>query len=60
MRALASVIFVLLGPAGLLADGRTELEILRARCSEQERQIRALESEIEALHSQIALNFLAG
>lgn len=55
MRALASVLFILVGPASLVADGRTELEILRARCNEQERQIRALETEIESLHSQIAL-----
>ena len=55
MRALASAFILLLGPGALLADGRTELDILRARCTEQERQIRALEKEIESLHSQLAL-----
>ena len=55
MRALASVLILLLGPASLLADGRSELDILRARCTEQERQIRTLETEIESLHSHLAL-----
>ena len=55
MRPLALALTVLLGPAALVAEGRTELEILRARCTEQERQIRTLEVEIENLHSQIAL-----
>jgi len=55
MRSLAFALSVLLGPASLLAEGRSELEILRARCSEQERQIRTLETDIENLHSQLAL-----
>lgn len=55
MRALVSALFLLLGPAGLIAEGRSELDILRARCAEQERQIRTLEKEIEDLHGQLAL-----
>ncbi|MFM1559766.1 MAG: LysM peptidoglycan-binding domain-containing protein [Roseibacillus sp.] len=55
MRALASALILLLGPASVLADGRSELDILRARCTEQERQIRTLETEIESLHSHLAL-----
>ncbi len=55
MRALAFTFSLLLGPASLMAQGRSELEILRARCSEQERQIRTLETDIENLHSHLAL-----
>ena len=55
MRILAFALSIVLGPASLLAEGRSELEILRARCSEQERQIRTLETDIENLHSQLAL-----
>lgn len=55
MRPLAFALILLTGPGALLADGRTELDILRARCNEQERQIRTLEKEIESLHSQLAL-----
>jgi len=55
MRALAPALFLLLGPTTMLADGRSDLDILRARCTEQERQIRTLEEEIESLHSQLAL-----
>ena len=55
MRALAFTLSLLLGPATLMAEGRSELEILRACCSEQERQIRTLETDIENLHSHLAL-----
>jgi LysM repeat protein len=55
MRVLATALIAFLGPASLLADGRSELDILRARSTEQERQIRTLETEIESLHSQLAL-----
>ncbi|MCH2063512.1 MAG: LysM peptidoglycan-binding domain-containing protein [Roseibacillus sp.] len=55
MRALPVTLSLLLGPATLMAEGRSELEILRARCSEQERQIRTLETDIENLHSHLAL-----
>ncbi len=55
MRVLATALIVFLGPASLLAEGRSELDILRARSTEQERQIRTLETEIESLHSQLAL-----
>lgn len=55
MRALATALLLLLGPASYLAEGRSELDTLRARCTEQERQIRTLEGEIESLHSQLAL-----
>ena len=55
MRALAFTLTLFLGPATLMVEGRSELEILRARCSEQERQIRTLETDIENLHSHLAL-----
>ena len=55
MKVLATALIVFLGPASLLAEGRSELDILRARSTEQERQIRTLETEIESLHSQLAL-----
>ena len=37
------------------AESTEPLDVLRARSSEQERQIRTLESEIETLHGQLAL-----
>ena len=55
MRPLTFALPLLLGSLPLLADSRNELTVLRARCSEQERQIRTLESDIESLHSQLAL-----
>ncbi|HJM65455.1 MAG: hypothetical protein CMN05_16555 [Roseibacillus sp.] len=55
MRILAFALSIFLGPASFLAEGRSELDILRARCGEQERQIRTLETDIENLHSQLAL-----
>ncbi|MBL47931.1 MAG: hypothetical protein CMP28_03140 [Roseibacillus sp.] len=56
MRVPAFTLFcLLLGPASLLGEEAPELETLRARSSEQERQIRSLEAEIENLHSQLAL-----
>ncbi len=55
MKPLAYASILLLGPVALVAEGRPELDILRARCTEQERQIRTLETEIESLHSQLAL-----
>jgi LysM repeat protein len=55
MRVLATALIAFLGPVSLLAEGRSELDILRARSTEQERQIRTLETEIESLHSQLAL-----
>ncbi len=51
--AIATVIFSL--PAVSPVLGATEVENLRDRCAEQERQIRTLEAEIEKLHSQLAL-----
>ncbi len=39
----------------LHAETTDQLDILRARSNEQERQIRTLESEIETLHGQLAL-----
>lgn len=52
MRALALTALVL---SASLASANPEATVLRQRCSEQERQITALETEIEALHSQLAL-----
>lgn len=54
MRALACITAFLLGPLSLFSEGRTELELLRSRCTEQERQITALEKEIEQLREQVA------
>ena len=39
----------------LYAESNDDLDVLRARSTEQERQIRNLETEIESLHSQLAL-----
>ena len=39
----------------LHAETTTQFDLLRARSNEQERQIRTLESEIEALHDKLAL-----
>ena len=55
MKVLATALILLTGPATAVVHGRSEAELLRDRCNEQERQIRALESEIESLHSQLAL-----
>jgi len=54
MRILACFTAILLGPLSLVAEGRTEVELLRARASEQERQISVLETEVEQLREQIA------
>jgi LysM repeat protein len=54
MRILACFTAILLGPLSLFAEGRTEVELLRARASEQERQISVLETEVEQLREQIA------
>ncbi len=51
MRALAFTALVLIAP---FASADSEA-ILLQRCSEQERQIATLETEIESLHSQLAL-----
>ena len=55
MRALTLALPLFLSSFPLLADSRNEITVLRARCSEQERQIRTLETDIENLHSQLAL-----
>ncbi len=55
MRALIFALPLFLSSFPLLADSRNEITVLRARCSEQERQIRTLETDIENLHSQLAL-----
>ena len=55
MRSPAFTLFLLLIPLHLLAEDAPEMDTLRARSTEQERQIRALETEIENLHSQLAL-----
>ena len=55
MRALTFALPLFLSSFPLLADSRNEITVLRARCSEQERQIRTLETDIENLHSQLAL-----
>ena len=55
MRSPAFTLFLLLIPLHLLAQDAPDMDTLRARSTEQERQIRALETEIENLHSQLAL-----
>ena len=55
MKILATALIFTLGSATALVEARSETEVLRERCNEQERQIRALEGEIEGLHSQLAL-----
>ena len=55
MKFPAFTLITLLAMANLLAQGAPDMETLRARSTEQERQIRALENEIENLHSQLAL-----
>lgn len=54
MRICVSVLLLALSPLAL-GEERSELQMLRARSSEQERQIRTLEKEIEKLVSQLAL-----
>ena len=54
MRALALLTTVVLGSLALPAEARTEMELLQARCAEQERQITALETEISQLREQVA------
>ena len=55
MRSPAFTLFLLLIPLHLLAQDAPDMDTLRARSTEQERQIRARETEIENLHSQLAL-----
>jgi LysM repeat protein len=54
MRALALNTVAILGLLAVAAEGRTELELLQARCAEQERQISTLEIEIEQLRERVA------
>ncbi len=56
MKRLALVTATLVGPLGAFAQGATELETLRARCSEQERQIVQLETKVDHLNSIIERN----
>ncbi|NNC86970.1 MAG: LysM peptidoglycan-binding domain-containing protein [Akkermansiaceae bacterium] len=55
MKALTALPLLALGLSILPVQARTETDILRARCAEQERQIRALETEIDRLHGLVAL-----
>lgn len=54
MRICASVLLLSLSPLAM-GEERNEVQMLRARSNEQERQIRTLEQEIEKLVSQLAL-----
>lgn len=55
MKALAALTFLIVAAGTLPVEARDEVDQLRARCTEQERQIRALEDEIERLHGVVAL-----
>ena len=54
MRAFAFTLSLLCA-LPLHAETKDQLDILRARSNEQERQIRTLENEIESLYGQLAL-----
>ena len=54
MRA-STFTLILLCALPIQAETTDQLDILRARSNEQERQIRTLENEIETLHGQLAL-----
>lgn len=56
MKRIALASATLVGSFGAFAQGATELETLRSRCSEQERQIVQLESKVDKLNSIIELN----
>ena len=56
MKKLALVTTTVVGSLCTFAQGATELETLRTRCAEQERQITQLESKIDNLNSLIERN----
>ncbi len=49
MKTLSLVSFLLIGPTILVAQAKDQLTLLKERCAEQERQIRALELKVEQL-----------